>query len=171
MPQSSPVSSSCNVIITETRSFIWTLLKPVSHKQLIFMVYFSIICTKNKSYVEAMCFCPCFVRLFSYLNVLLQWLQRKVFSSLWDLVWLCKNYGRICHTCMAFLQCAHSSCWSSIGWLWCLKSHTVNICEAFPQSGSSCVASYVPIELKNIHTDCIGEASPQCGSWCVSSDE
>ena len=32
------------------------------------MVYFSIICTKNKSYVEAMCFCPCFVRLFPVIS-------------------------------------------------------------------------------------------------------
>ena len=40
-----------------------------------------------------MCLRPCFVRLFWYLNVLLQSLYRKVFSSVWGILWLCSSLG------------------------------------------------------------------------------
>ena len=54
-----------------------------------------------------------------------------------------QNCRCIGHTCMAFLQCVPSSCGLSSGQLWYLKSNTVYISEAFPQSGSFCAASYL----------------------------
>ena len=42
-----------------------------------------------------------------------------------------------------------------------VKSHIVNMCEAFLQSGPFRAASYLAIYLKNIHTDRIDEG--ECG--------
>ena len=42
-------------------------------------------------YVEEMCLTPCLVKSFWCLNVLLQSLHWKVFSSVWDILWLCSS--------------------------------------------------------------------------------
>ena len=65
------------------------------------------------------------------------------------------------YTCMAFLLCAFASCEFSNCQFQYWNTHTLCICEAFPQSESFCAASVYLTELKRSRIDCIYVVSLQ----------
>ena len=81
-------------------------------------------------------------------------------------IW-CANFILTCthflYFSIVFLWYELFPCGLSNDLLWCLKSHTVNICEVFPQSGSFCVALENLIDLRQSRTGHIDGTFLQCG--------
>ena len=122
--------------------------------------------------------CPrtCFVRCLLYFNVLLQTLHWKVFFL--QCVTFCasadlqlqQNWSHIGYNWMAFLQCVRSSCGFSTDHLWYLKSHSMDICEAFLHSESFYVCSQNSYQRMNSCIEHTCAASPHNDWACVSSN-